>query len=250
MPLQHSNITVLIIIAIVAVSLIKADTQLCFHRFKSVCMASIVSPCQAGLGTCNVLLCLSHTLQSALESGQEANIVPIDFRAAFDRVNPGHSLSALLCGCWRFGVSILTQFLSNRSQHVMVDGCQSKLVGVVSGVPQGSVLLQLLFLLYTSELFSILENKLNGYTDDSTLTAVAPFPCVRVTVAECLAHDRIMVSEWRDLWGMKLNASKTKNMITSRSRTMHPQSPTLTIGRTVLKESHDVVILGVTFDSW
>ena len=49
--------------------------------------------------------------------------------------------------------------------------------------------------------------------------------------------------------GMKLNASKTKTMIVSRSRTMHPQSPALTIGGTVLKESDDLVILGVTFDS-
>ena len=38
-------------------------------------------------------------------------------------------------------------------------------------------------------------------------------------------------------------------MIVSRSRTMHPQSPPLTIRRTVLKESDDLVILGVTFDS-
>ena len=48
---------------------------------------------------------------------------------------------------------------------------------------------------------------------------------------------------------MKLNASKTKTMIVSRSRTMHPQSPPLTIGGTVMKESDDLVILGVTFDS-
>ena len=57
------------------------------------------------------------------------------------------------------------------------------------------------------------------------------------------------VNEWCDLWGMKLNASKTKTMIISRSHTMHPQSPPLTIGRTVLKESGDLVILGVTFHS-
>ena len=46
-----------------------------------------------------------------------------------------------------------------------------------------------------------------------------------------------------------MNASKTKTMIVSRSRTMHPQSPPLTIDGTALKESDDLVILGVTFDS-
>ena len=71
-------------------------------------------------------------------------------------------------------LSILTQFLSNQLQQVMVDGCRSKLVNVVSGVPQGSVFGLLVFLLYTSELFSILENKLIGYADDSTLMAAVP----------------------------------------------------------------------------
>ena len=75
-------------------------------------------------------------------------------------------------------LSILTQFLSNQSQHVMIDGCRSKLVNVVSGVPQSSVLSLLLFLLYTSELFSILEKKLISYADDSTLIAVVPSPGV------------------------------------------------------------------------
>ena len=40
-----------------------------------------------GLGTCDAFLCVSHALLSALESGQEARIVQIDFGAAFDRVN-------------------------------------------------------------------------------------------------------------------------------------------------------------------
>ena len=131
----------------------------------------------------------------------------------------------------------------------MVDGCQSKLVNVGSGVPQGSVLGPLLFLLYTSALFSILENMLIGYDENFTLMAVVPSPGVRVAVAKSLIRDLGRVSEWCDLWGMKLNASKTKTMIVSRSRTMHPQSPPLTIGGTVLKESDHLVILGVTFDS-
>ena len=99
------------------------------------------------------------------------------------------------------------------------------------------------------ELFSILENKLIGYADDSTLMAVVPSPGVRVSVAESLIRDFGRVSEWCDLWGMKLNASRTKTMIVSRSRTMRPQSPPLTIGGTVLDESDDLVIFGVTFDS-
>ena len=70
-----------------------------------------------------------------------------------------------------------------------MDGCRSKLVNVVSGVPQGSVLGQLLFFQYTSELFSILENELIDYADDSTLMAVVPSPGVRVAVAESLIRD-------------------------------------------------------------
>ena len=102
----------------------------------------------------------------------------IDFSAAFDRVNHLGILYKLCSvGIGGSVLSILTQFLSNRSQQVMLDGCRSKLVNVVSGVPQGSVLGPLLYLLYTSELFSILENKLIGYADDSTLMAVVPSKC-------------------------------------------------------------------------
>ena len=92
---------------------------------------------------CNVHLsgCLSTSsaLQSALWSGQEARIVQ------------------KLCSMGIEGsvMSILTQFLTNRSQHVMVVSCRSYLVNVVSGVPQGSGLGPLFCLLHTSELFSI-----------------------------------------------------------------------------------------------
>ena len=182
--------------------------------------------------------------------GQEARIVQIDFNAAFYRLNH-QGILYKLCSAGIEGsvLSILTPSLSDLSQRVMVDGCRSKLVNVVSGVPQSSVFGPLLFLLYTTELFSILENKLIGYADDSTLIAVVPSPGLRFAVAESLSRDLMKVSEWCELWGMKLNASKTKTLIVSRSRTMHPQSPALTILGTVLKESDDLVILGVTFDS-
>ena len=83
-------------------------------------------------------------------------------------------------------LSILIQFLSKRSQHVMVGGCRSKLVSVISGVTQGSIFAPLLFLLYSSELFTFLENKLFDYADDSTSMGFVPSPGVKVTVAESL----------------------------------------------------------------
>ena len=107
-----------------------------------------------GLGTSDALLCVSHTLQSALERGQEARIVQIDFSAAFNRVNHQGILYKLNpVGIGGSVLSVLTQFLSNRSQYVLVDGCRIKLVNVVSEVPQGSVLDPLLSLLCTSEFF-------------------------------------------------------------------------------------------------
>ena len=88
--------------------------------------------------TCDALLCVSLTLQSALESGKETRIVQIDFSAAFDRVNHLGILYKLCSvGIGGSALFILTQFLSNRSQHLIVDGCRSKLVNIESGVPQG-----------------------------------------------------------------------------------------------------------------
>ena len=98
-------------------------------------------------------------------------------------------------------------------------------------------------LLYTSELFPILENKLISNADDSTLIDAVPSPGVRVTVAESPSHYLVKVSDWCDLWWMKWNACKTKTMIVSRSRTMHSQSQELKIEETVLKEFDDLVIL-------
>ena len=53
---------------------------------RSVLLPTTQFAYRKGLGTCDALLCVSHTLQSALESGQEARILQIDFSAAFVRV--------------------------------------------------------------------------------------------------------------------------------------------------------------------
>ena len=89
--------------------------------------------------------------------------------------------------------SVLTQFLSNQSWCVVVDCCRSKLVKRGVGVTRGSFLGLQLFLLYTEELLSIVENELNGYAHDSTLVAIVPSPAERVAVTKSMN---------RDLWAM------------------------------------------------
>ena len=117
------------------------------------------------------------------------------------------SISSALWVLWRFCVVFIDTVpilsITARSGGQLLDGQRG--VRGAAGQCFGSVIV--FFLLYTSELFSILENKLIVYDDDSTLVAVAPSPGVRVAVAESLNRDLSRVSEWCNLYGMKLNAS-------------------------------------------
>ena len=130
------------------------------------------------LGTCDPLLCVSHgTLQSAFYSDQVARFVQIDFSIA-SRESTIRVILYKICYVGNGGsvLSILTKYLSNRSQHVMLDGCRSKLVNIVSGVVHESI-----FGFYCSSgtpssFFFIL---LIDNSDDFTLIAVVPAPGVR-----------------------------------------------------------------------
>ena len=71
----------------------------------------------------------------------------------------------------------------------MVDGIFSQFKPVVSGVPQGSVLGPLLFILYTADMWNDLENKIISYADDTTLYAEIASPSECTNVANSLNRD-------------------------------------------------------------
>lgn len=203
-----------------------------------------------GLGACDALLTISNAVQKSLDCGREVRMIGLDFSAAFDRVNH----EALVFKLKQLGVggsflSIIIDFLSNRSQRVVVDGHHSDYRNVISGVPQGSVLGPLLFILYTHDMWFGLENKLVAYADDATLFASIPSPECRSGVGESLNRDLARISAWCKLWGMKLNPNKTQSMIVSRSRTVAPQHPDLSIDNVSLNLYDSFKILGVILDS-
>ena len=84
-------------------------------------------------------VCGTH-LTECFGDGREARSIQIDFIAAFDRVNQQLILFKLYTvGVGDSVLSVLTEFLTNRSKYVVVDGCRKKLVNVVTGVPQGTI---------------------------------------------------------------------------------------------------------------
>ena len=80
--------------------------------------------------------------------------------------------------------------------RVKVDGVCISSIDVVSGVPQGSVLGPLLFLLCIADLPGLLQNVVAGYADDSTLLCRIPHPRDRSSVAASLNDDLAAISDW------------------------------------------------------
>ena len=165
--------------------------------------------------------------QMEFDRGGDLAFVQIDFSAAFDRVNHGSLVFKLReAGVGGMILKVFQDFLSSRTPRVKIDGVCSSSIDVVSGVPQGSVLGPLLFLLYIADFPGLLQNVLVGYADDSTLLYRIPHLRDKSSVAASLNDDLAVISDWCSRWGMLVNPSKTRRMIIFRSHTLRLCSPT------------------------
>ena len=203
-----------------------------------------------GLGTIDALLTFNTDVQAALNEGMEVRAVAIDFSAAFDKVNHSGIIFQLKnIGVGGKFLELCQSFLSNRRQYVTVDGCSSTSSDVYSGVPQGSVLGPLFFVIYTSSMFAGLSCSNVAYADDTTIYVIIPKPADRRMSAERLSSDLSYIKAWCVQWGMELNPIKTKSAIFTRSRTMLPEHPDINLGDSTIENVTNLKLLGVLFDS-
>ena len=110
-----------------------------------------------------------------------------------------------------------------------VDGFYSSLTSVRSGVPQGSVLGPLLFIIFTTEMWCGIKNNMIVYADNSTLHATIKSSFNRLAVAESLNLDLKKIESWCGSWSMCLNPRKSTSVVVTRSRTINPPHPYLIV---------------------
>ncbi|KAK2568354.1 RNA-directed DNA polymerase from mobile element jockey [Acropora cervicornis] len=138
-----------------------------------------------------------------------------DFSKAFDTVPHARLLKKLE----HYGINELVlgwirSWLLNRSQRVIIDGASSNEVSVRSGVPQGTVLGPLMFLIYINDIGEHITSNLRLFADDSLLYCAIDIP------QDCLAlqEDLDKLSQWSYKWQMSFNVSKCKSLSITRKR--------------------------------
>lgn len=155
------------------------------------------------------LLEFLEVISSSLDDGVPMDLIYLDFSKAFDKV-PKNRLLLKMKSVGIDGriLNWIGSWLSNRRQRVVINGCHSEWKDVLSGVPQGSVLGPLAFLIYINDLDSCtkLVSVMRKFADDTKAGHKVINDCDRETLQQCI-NDLL---EWADTWCMQFNASKCK----------------------------------------
>ena len=177
-----------------------------------------------GDSTVNQLLAITHKIHSGFDQtpSRETRAVFLDLSKAFDRV--WHA--GLLYKLESNGISgnllkLMRSFLSHRQQRVILNGQQSEWQEVSAGVPQGSVLGPLFFLIYINDLTDNLKCDVKLFADDTSLFTVVENESIS---AQNMNSDLEKISLWAWQWKMQFNADKTEELLFSvkRQRPLHP----------------------------
>ena len=174
----------------------------------------LLNPNQSGFrpsDSCiNQLLAITHEIFEAFECNPplEVRTVFLDISKAFDKV--WHE--GLLYKLKSMGISgelynLLENYLSGKFQRVILNGQHSSWKPILAGVPQGSILGPLLFLIYINDLPNELKSNVKLFADDTSLFTIVKDINESASI---LNNDLLLISKWAFNWKMLFNPDPTK----------------------------------------
>ena len=178
---------------------------------------NLFASCQSGFrkgDSCiSQLLSITHDILTGFDSTPSLDTrgVFLDISKAFDRVwHEGLIFKLKVYGISGSLLILLRNFLSGRSQRVALDGQSSDWNEISAGVPQGSILGPLFFLIYINDLPDEIISKIKIFADDSSLFSLI---IDQIRCAMQLNADMQKISEWAHQWKMSFNPDPSKQAV-------------------------------------
>ena len=173
---------------------------------------NLLAPNQSGFkpgDSCiNQLLSVTHEIYLSFDNEFEVRYVFLDIPKVFDKVwHEGIKFKLKQNGISDDLLNILSDFLRNRKQRVTLNGQSSSWTNVNAGVPQGSILGPLLFLIYINDLPDGLSSNAKLFADDTSLFSVVHD--INTSTIE-LNSDLKKINDWAFQWKMTFNPDRSK----------------------------------------
>ena len=211
------------------------------HFEKNEVLTSLNHGFRSGYSTETQLAVTIDDLSRKLDKGLQTDVAILDFSKAFDTVPHDRLLHKLDAYGIRGHLHVwIRNFLTTRKMKVLVDGESSSETAVISGVPQGTVLGPILFLVHINDLPDCVTSSVRLFADDCLLYRTIE------TIEDHLAlqTDLTALGKWADDWGMKFNATKCYILPIKKKSNHYYQ-----LNNTILQEVKSNPYLGLNISS-
>ena len=188
-----------------------------------------------------------HDWTNSIEEGHPVDVIYLDYRKAFDSVPFERLLKKLHAYGVRGKVLLwIREFLRDRSQRVVLADAKSDMATITSGIPQGSVLGPMLFLIYVNDLPEEVLSTFKLFADDTKLYREIQNDHDK----EVLQNDLNELMDWSVKWQLPFNIDKCKVLHLGKNNPKHKYSiKSGTNNEVLLQEVEEEKDLGIKFDS-
>ena len=211
---------------------------------------NVITTLQWGLvpgdSTVNQLIDIYNTFCKTLDEGKEVRAIFCDISKAFDRVwHKGLLFKLKSAGVTGSLLTWFSDYLNDRKQRVVLPGASSSWTSVKAGVPQGSILGPLLFLLYINDIVEDINSSIRRFADDTSLYIIVDNP---FQAAEQLNSDLQKIYHWAAKWLVTFNPGKSESILLSRKHNK-PFHPPVLMDQSQITEVESHKHLGVIFSN-